>query len=109
MGELSGEKCTPCREGAEPLGEEEIERYMENLDDGWEAVDSHHIRRTFEFEDFQEALDFVNRVGEVAEEEGHHPNIEFTWGEATVKFYTHKIDGLHENDFIMASKVDDIY
>ncbi len=109
MEDLEGKKCTPCREGAEPLEGDEIRIYMENIDSEWEVVDDHHIQRTFDFDDFQQALDFVNRVGEIAEEEGHHPNIEFTWGRATVKFYTHKIDGLHENDFIMASKVDGVY
>jgi len=66
------------------------------------------LRRHFEFEDFQAALDFVNEVGAIAEQEGHHPNISFTWGEADITVYTHKIDGLHENDFILASKIDDL-
>ncbi len=107
--DLSSSKCTPCSDGAEPLQTDEFEDYSEEIDPEWDIVNGHHLERKFDFEDFQEALEFVNRVGEIAEEEGHHPNIEFTWGEATVKFYTHKIDGLHENDFIMASKVDDIY
>jgi len=83
---------------------------MDEIDGGWELVDNHHIKRDFEFEDFQEALDFVNLVGEVAEEQGHHPVInDFTWGKASVKLYTHKIDGLHENDFIMAARIDEMH
>ncbi|MFB6265778.1 MAG: 4a-hydroxytetrahydrobiopterin dehydratase [Candidatus Nanohaloarchaea archaeon] len=109
MTELSEQECEPCQGGVEPLKGDEIEPYIQELEDGWEVVDGHHLERKFDFEDFQEALDFVNRVGEVAEEQGHHPNIEFTWGEATVKIYTHKIDGLHENDFILASKIDELY
>lgn len=109
MEELSGKKCEPCQGGVEPLQGREIEPYLDQVDDGWEVVDDHHIKREFDFEDFQEALEFVNRVGKIAEEEGHHPNIEFTWGEATIKIYTHKIDGLHENDFILASKIDEVY
>lgn len=109
MTELSDQKCEPCQGGVDPLEGDEIEPYIEQLGDDWEVVDEHHLQRKFEFEDFQEALDFVNCVGEVAEEQGHHPNIEFTWGEATIKIYTHKIDGLHENDFILASKIDGLY
>ncbi|MFB6190993.1 MAG: 4a-hydroxytetrahydrobiopterin dehydratase [Candidatus Nanohaloarchaea archaeon] len=108
MSELSEKRCEPCQGGVEPLEGDKINPYLEQLDSDWEVVDEHHLRREFDFEDFQEALDFVNRVGKIAEEEGHHPNIEFTWGEATVKIYTHKIDGLHENDFILASKIDEI-
>jgi len=88
---------------------DELLEYAGQIDGEWDIIDEHHLKRDFDFEDFMEALEFVNKVGEVAEEEGHHPNIEFTWGEATIKIYTHKIDGLHENDFILASKIDDIY
>lgn len=87
---------------------ESVEK-IEDLDDDWELVENHHIQRKFEFEDFQEALEFVNEVGEIAEEQGHHPVInDFTWGRATIKLYTHKIDGLHENDFIMAAKIEEL-
>lgn len=83
---------------------------MEKISDEWELVENHHIERKFEFDDFRDALDFVNEVGEIAEDQGHHPVINgFTWGRATVKLYTHKIDGLHENDFIMAAKIDRVY
>lgn len=83
---------------------------MDEINEEWELEKNHHIEREFEFEDFQQALDFVNNVGEIAEEQGHHPVFnDFTWGQVTVKLYTHKIDGLHENDFIMAAKIDEVY
>jgi len=87
---------------------DEIEEYLEEVHDGWEAVDDHHIECRFEFEDFRDALEFVYDVGELAEEQGHHPDIFLEYGAAEVKFWTHKIDGLHEADFVMAAKVDEI-
>jgi len=110
MSELSSKVCTACSGDEDTLKATEIYDHMKDLDDQWEEEDNHHIERKFEFEDFQEALDFVNEVGEIAEEQGHHPVInDFTWGKAKVKLYTHKIDGLHENDFIMAAKIDEMY
>jgi len=87
---------------------DEIQEYLGRVDDGWDVVDDHHIERHFEFEDFRDALEFVYDVGELAEEEGHHPDIFLEYGAAEVKFWTHKIDGLHEADFVMAAKVDEI-
>ena len=75
----------------------------------WTAVNEHHIIRTFSFPDFKQALDFVNRAGAIAEEQGHHPDILLTWGKAEVTLWTHKIDGLTESDFIMAAKIDRLY
>ena len=75
---------------------------------GWEVVEGHHITKTFDFLDFRQALAFVNRVGEVAEEQGHHPEITFTWGRAEIKIWTHKINGLTESDFILAAKIDQL-
>lgn len=106
--DLSQKVCSACRGAGEKLGKVEAKQKMDELHSDWEISDNHHIERKFEFEDFQEALDFVNEVGEIAEEQGHHPNISFTWGEATIKLYTHKINGLHENDFIMAAKIDEL-
>lgn len=107
--DLASKTCTPCREGADPLDADAIAAHLEDLHPAWEAVEEHHIERAFDFEDFAAALEFVNAVGGIAEQEGHHPVIEFTWGSATVRCYTHKIDGLHENDFILAAKIDDLY
>jgi len=73
---------------------------------GWEAVNEHHLKKTFAFPDFQRALDFVNRVGAVAEEQGHHPDIFLAWGKVEITMWTHKIDGLTESDFILAAKID---
>jgi 4a-hydroxytetrahydrobiopterin dehydratase len=74
--------------------------------DGWEVEGEHHLRKRYSFEDFRRAQDFVNRVGGLAEEQGHHPDICFGWGYAEVKIWTHKIDGLTESDFVLAAKID---
>ena len=101
---LAEKTCTPCR-GA-PLGRDDALRFQKQAPD-WELRDdAHRIERTFRFRNFQEALAFVQRVGELAETEGHHPDMSFGWGYATVSLSTKKIKGLHENDFIMASKID---
>ena len=108
--DLSSKVCSACSGDEDPLKAIESVQKMEEINDEWELVDNHHIVRDFEFKDFQEALDFVNKVGEIAEEQGHHPIInDFTWGKASIKLFTHKIDGLHENDFIMASRIDDMH
>jgi len=100
--------CIPCEKGAEPLKGDQIERRTEQLDPDWRVVDGHHLERQLTFDDFRQALDFVNRVGELAEEEGHHPDICFGYGKAKIDLWTHKIDGLHENDFILAVKIDQL-
>ena len=105
---LSSQVCTACRGDADKLGKVEIRQPMDESHNDCDLVDNHHNQRQFDSEIFQEALEFVNQVGEVAEEKGHHQEIEFTWGEATVRFYTHKIDALHDNDFICAAKVDEL-
>jgi 4a-hydroxytetrahydrobiopterin dehydratase len=79
------------------------------LDPAWEVVDEHHLTRLFKFKDFAEALAFVNRVGEMAEEQGHHPDLHLAWGRVGVDVWTHKIDGLHEADFVFAAKCDVLY
>ena len=75
---------------------------------GWRVNEEHHISKTFTFPDFRQALGFVNRAGEVAEEQGHHPDIYLSWGKVEIKLWTHKIDGLTESDFIMAAKIDEL-
>ena len=98
--------CTPCRGGIPPLTRDEAESLHAQAPD-WQLVDdAHRIERTFRFRNFREALSFVQQVGELAETEGHHPDISFGWGYATVSLRTKKIKGLHENDFIMAAKID---
>ncbi len=105
MSELADKKCVPCRGDAPRLSTEEIAGLHRHVPE-WEIILGHHLRRTFRFEDFKDALRFVNRVGEVAEAEGHHPNISFTWGLVEVEIWTHAIDGLAETDFVLAAKID---
>ena len=105
MTELANRNCVPCRDDTPPLKGEELEGLRRQVP-GWEVVEEHHLRRTFKFKNFREALGFVNRVGELAEEQGHHPDISFGWGYTEVTVFTHKIDGLTESDFVFAAKVD---
>jgi 4a-hydroxytetrahydrobiopterin dehydratase len=107
LGEM---KCEPCRGGMPPLSDAEIEQYYRQLQ-SWSVVEKNGIKRlekSFKFKDFAEALAFTNRVGEIAEKEGHHPDILTEWGRVTVSWWTHKIRGLHRNDFIMAAKTDEL-
>jgi 4a-hydroxytetrahydrobiopterin dehydratase len=105
MSELASKTCVPCKGGTPPLKGEEINELRGQIPE-WEVVEEHHLRRRFRFKNFRESLSFVNRVGELAEEQGHHPDIGFGWGYADVTVWTHKIDGLTESDFIFAAKVD---
>ena len=108
MSDLAAKTCVPCRGGVPPMKGRELKRILQLVPE-WKAVNEHHITRTFTFPDFRKALDFVNRVGEVAEQQGHHPDILLTWGKVEVTLWTHKIDGLTESDFIMAAKIDQLY
>jgi len=103
--QLADRKCVPCRGGTPPLKGKELETLHQNVP-LWSVVDEHHLHREFRFPDFKQALQFVNRVGAIAEQEGHHPDILLAWGKAGVTLWTHKIDGLTESDFIMAAKID---
>jgi 4a-hydroxytetrahydrobiopterin dehydratase len=108
--QLSQMKCSACRGDEPPLTDTEIEGMMAHVPD-WELVEEDGVKRlerTFRFRNFVVALDFANQVGEIAEEEGHHPVIRLTWGRATVSWYTHEITGLRANDFIMAAKTDEL-
>jgi len=106
--ELARKECEPCRGGVPPLEGRELEELLHRLNSGWEVVDAHHVEKTFEFDDFVGALDFVNRVGELAEEQSHHPDIHLTWGKARIQIWTHKIDGLTESDFVLAAKIEEL-
>ena|SRR5687768_15825442 len=107
MNELASKDCVPCRGGVPPLGRDEVDKLMDQVP-GWEVVNDHHLRKEFKFEDFKETLGFVNRVGDLAEEQWHHPDINFGWGRAEVTIWTHKINGLTESDFILAAKIDQL-
>jgi 4a-hydroxytetrahydrobiopterin dehydratase len=108
MSELASLTCVPCRGGVPPLGGAKLEEYKRKLP-GWEVVNEHHLHRSFAFPDFKAALAFVNRVGEVAEQQGHHPDISLAWGKAEITIWTHKIDGLTESDFILGAKIEQLY
>lgn len=103
--ELASMTCVPCRGGVPPMNDREIERWLGRLRGGWKVVGSHHLEKEFRFPDFRQALDFTNAIGEIAEAEGHHPDIELGWGRVRVKIWTHKIDGLTESDFVLAAKI----
>ena len=105
MGNLAEKHCVPCHGGVPRLADEEIAPLLGQLE-GWEAVEGHHLSKAYRFTNFAEALSFVNRVGAVAEAEGHHPDLSFGWGYARVTIYTHAIDGLSESDFILAARID---
>jgi 4a-hydroxytetrahydrobiopterin dehydratase len=105
MSELADLQCVPCRGGVPPLAGPEIENLVEQLE-GWQVADEHHLSKTYRFKDFRESLEFVNRVGALAEQQGHHPDICFGWGTAEIKIWTHKINGLTESDFVLAAKID---
>ena len=105
MDNLADRKCEPCRGGVPPL-EGAVLRELARQLPGWRVVEGHHLERRFSFGDFGEALRFVNRVGELAEEQGHHPDVCFGWGRVDLTVYTHVIDGLSEGDFVLAAKID---
>ena len=102
---LADKTCVPCRGGVPPLKGDALTALKAELPD-WEVVAEHHLHKVFRFPDFKKALDFVNRAGAIAEEQGHHPDILLAWGKAEVTTYTHKIDGLTESDFVLAAKID---
>ena len=103
---LAAKTCTPCRGGVPPLSRQEAERFHNEARDWALLDDAHRIERTFRFRNFREALDFVGRVGELAEAEGHHPDIHISWNRVRLELTTHAIKGLSENDFVVAAKVD---
>jgi 4a-hydroxytetrahydrobiopterin dehydratase len=106
---LATKTCTPCQGGIPPLTRDEAESHRHQTPD-WQILDDpQRIERTFKFKDFAQAFAFVQQAADLAEAEGHHPDITFGWGYATVSLYTHKIKGLHENDFIVAAKLDRIF
>ena len=107
--DLAAKSCVPCRGGVPPLATGERDRLLALLNTDWEIVNGHHLRREFRFPDFVSALGFTNAIGELAEAEGHHPDIHLAWGRTTVDIWTHKIDGLTESDFILAAKIEQAY
>lgn len=105
---LSAEKCVPCRGGVPPLKGEELRDLAAQLGPAWRVVDEHHLESERPFPDFATALGWVNRIGALAEEEGHHPDLWLSWGKVRISLYTHKIDGLTRSDFVLAAKIDEL-
>ncbi len=105
---LASQKCEACSIGTIPLSGGELFDIMQAINENWKLKENKQIERSFKFKDFATALEFVNKVGQIAEDEGHHPDIELGWGRAKIKLTTHKIHGLSTNDFIMAAKIDEL-
>jgi len=103
---LAQKKCVPCGGGVQPLEGKSLEDLAAQIDSSWQVIQEHHLWREFRLPDFRSALELVNRLGQIAEAEGHHPDIELSWGRVAVKIFTHKIDGLTESDFVLAAKYD---
>lgn len=105
---LVDSRCVPCQGGVEPLKADAVEAYKKQLLPDWQVIDNHHLEREYTFKNFRQALEFVNKIGGLAETQGHHPDIYLSWGKVKITLWTHKIDGLHENDFILAAKIDQL-
>lgn len=105
MTKLADRDCVPCKGGVLPLTADEIRPLLDQLD-GWDAVGNHHLEKRYELADFAAALDLVNRIGAIAEQQNHHPDLLLSWGKVGVTIWTHKIDGLTESDFVFAAKCD---
>ena len=106
MSDLASRECVPCRGGVEPMSGDHLQRWYAELGNGWQLIDDHHLEKEYRFDNFVQALAFTNRVGALAEEVDHHPDIRLGWGRVHLTLYTHKIDGLAEADFIWAAKAD---
>ena len=106
---LADMRCVACQKGTPPLRGGDLAGFMNRLGGDWIVANELHLEKAYRFKNFREALDFTNTVGEIAEKEGHHPEITLTWGLAVVRIWTHKIDGLTESDFVLAAKVDQAF
>ncbi len=103
---LADHKCVPCRGGVPPMARDRAETLLRELDSGWRMSANGHLERAYTFENFAQAMAFANRLADVAESEGHHPDLRIAWGKCTVELWTHKINGLTESDFYFAAKAD---
>lgn len=107
MGKLAEQKCEPCEKGGKALEGKELEGLAKELGSEWNVVNGHHLEKLFKFKNFVEALEFTNRIGAIAEKEGHHPDIYLTWGKVRVGIFTHTVNGLTKSDFILAAKIEE--
>jgi 4a-hydroxytetrahydrobiopterin dehydratase len=105
--ELARRQCVPCKGGVPPLKGQELVALLGQLGNGWQCVNEHHLEKEFNFRTFAQALEFTNKVGAIADEQNHHPDILTSWGKTKVTIWTHKIDGLTESDFVFAAKVEE--
>ena len=106
MSDLAAKECIPCKGGVPPLAGDALRELQTELGGGWQVVDGHHLEKEYRFKNFLEALAFTNLVGEMAEDQSHHPDIFLAWGRVKVTIWTHKIDGLTESDFVFAARCD---
>ena len=106
MSDLAKKTCIPCKGGIPPLKGTKLDDLLEKLKNDWKIIKEHHLEKEYSFKNFKEALDFTIKVGELAENQGHHPDIFLAWGKVKLTIWTHKIDGLTESDFIFAAKAD---
>ncbi len=104
--DFASKKCVPCEGGTKPLTKDKIEEYLPAINPLWEVIEDLKLKRKFKFADFKKAIEFVNKVADLAEEEGHHPDIKINYNKVTLELTTHAIGGLSENDFVIAAKVD---
>jgi 4a-hydroxytetrahydrobiopterin dehydratase len=109
MSNLAKKKCVPCEGGVKPYTQKESQEMLKELSEGWMVIDEGHLLvKEFRFKDFADAMKFANKIGDIAEEENHHPDLNVGWGRVGVELTTHAIDGLSENDFILAAKIDEL-
>src|SRR5438309_5479677 len=108
MTSLTEKECVPCKGGMPPLKGADLKHLAAQLPEGWRTTNDHHLEKEYKFKNFREALEFTNKVGELAEAQGHHPDIYLAWGKVKLTMWTHKIDGLTESDFVFAAKVDQL-
>lgn len=108
MSKLAEKECVPCRGGVPALKGKALISLQQQLANQWQVVKRHHLEKEFRFKNFRQALDFTNKVGELAEQVGHHPDIYLAWGKVKITIWTHKVDGLTESDFVLAAKIDQL-
>jgi 4a-hydroxytetrahydrobiopterin dehydratase len=106
MSQLADKDCVPCKGGVAPLKGADLAKVSNELNGGWQVINEHHLDKEYKFKDFRQALEFTNKVGELAESQSHHPDIYLAWGKVRLTIWTHKIDGLTESDFVLAAKAD---
>ena len=104
MSDLADSKCGSCETATEPLGSKEAQQFLTELGGEWRVINNHHLEKTYKFKDFRQALAFTNKIGEIAESVGHHPDIYLTWGKVRIEIFTHKVNGLTKDDFVLAAK-----